>query len=195
MSYRQRWKQRKFKQTVIRAFQLFQFKSENLSFAWKIVLFWAIVMLASLFFPWVIDTGESGLEWTSFTTLVWNLGFPLLFLFFVIIFLLFSQTKKERLKLHTNISFQNYAILLNIGLFVVLSGIISLSFINGLKTFEDTLIYGNWIILSICSGIMLCYGSILLRKEYKNSNIETFVSDTWELKERIIPKNNMKLPF
>jgi hypothetical protein len=152
-------------------------------------------MLASLFFPWVIDTGESGLEWTSFTTLVWNLGFPLLFLFFVIIFLLFSQTKKERLKLHTNISFQNYAILLNIGLFVVLSGIISLSFINGLKTFEDTLIYGNWIILSICSGIMLCYGSILLRKEYKNSNIETFVSDTWELKERIIPKNNMKLPF
>ena len=152
-------------------------------------------MLASLFFPWVIDTGESGLEWTSFTTLVWNLGFPLLFLFFVIIFLLFSQTKKERLKLHTNISFQSYAILLNIGLFVVLSGIISLSFINGLKTFEDTLIYGNWIILSICSGIMLCYGSILLRKEYKNSNIETFVSDTWELKERIIPKNNMKLPF
>lgn len=152
-------------------------------------------MLASLFFPWVIDTGESGLEWTSFTTLVWNLGFPLLFLFFVIIFLLFSQTKKERLKLHTNISFQNYAILLNIGLFVVLSGIISLSFINGLKTFEDTLIYGNWIILSICSGIMLCYGSILLRKEYKNSNIETFVSNTWELKERIIPKNNMKLPF
>jgi hypothetical protein len=195
MSYRQRWKQRKLKQTVIRTLQLFQFKSENLSFAGKIVLFWSIVMLASLFFPWVVDTGESSLQWNAFTTLVWNLGFPLLFLFFVIIFLLFSQTKKERLKLHTNISFQNYAILLNIGLFVVLSGIISLSFINGLKTFEDTLIYGNGIILSICSGIILCYGSILLRKEYKNSNIETFISDTWELKERIIPKNNMKLPF
>lgn len=195
MSYRQRWKQRKLKQTVIRTLQLFQFKSENLSFAGKIVLFGSIVMLASLFFPWVVDTGESSLQWNAFTTLVWNLGFPLLFLFFVIIFLLFSQTKKERLKLHTNISFQNYAILLNIGLFVVLSGIISLSFINGLKTFEDTLIYGNGIILSICSGIILCYGSILLRKEYKNSNIETFISDTWELKERIIPKNNMKLPF
>lgn len=195
MSYRQRWKQRKLKQTVIRTLQLFQFKSENLSFSGKIVLFWSIVMLASLFFPWVVDTGESSLQWNAFTSLVWNLGFPLLFLFFVIIFLLFSQTKKERLKLHTNISFQNYAILLNIGLFVVLSGIISLSFINGLKTFEDTLIYGNGIILSICSGIILCYGSILLRKEYKNSNIETFISDTWELKERIIPKNNMKLPF
>lgn len=195
MSYRQRWKQRKLKQTVIRTLQLFQFKSENLSFSGKIVLFWSIVMLASLFFPWVVDTGESSLQWNAFTSLVWNLGFPLLFLFFVIIFLLFSQTKKERLKLHTNISFQNYAILLNIGLFVVLSGIISLSFINGLKTFEDTLIYGNGIILSICSGIILCYGSILLRKEYKNSNIETFISDTWELKERIITKNNMKLPF
>ncbi len=195
MSYRQRWKERKLKLKLIRMLQVFQFKSENLSFAGKIILSWACILLASIFLPWVVDTWKTAHTWNAFTTLVWNIWYPLFILFFVIIFLLFSQNKKERLKLHTNVSFQNYVILINIWVFVVISWIISLSFVNGLKTFEENILYWNGIILSICAGILLCYGSLQLRKEYKNSNIETFVSDTWELKERIIPKNNMKLPF
>jgi len=194
MDYKERWKKRKIKNALIKTINTLKFKSLNLSISGKISLFWSWILLFSLFQPWLINT-ESSRTWNSFTSLAWNMGFILILLFFILVFFILSTNNKEKLKLHSNISFKNYYIIIVGWLFIIISWLISLSFINWLLFFFQDIIYWRGIILCISSWIIILFWWYLTMKESKNYKLETFVNEYWETEIKITAKNNMKLPF
>jgi len=194
MDYKERWKKRKYKNILIKTINTLKFKSLNLSFSGKVSLFWSCVLLFSLFQPWITNL-ENGKTWNSFTSLSWNIWFILILLFVLLIFFILSTSNKEKIKLHSNISFKNYYIIIMIAIFIILAWLISLSFINWLQFFFQDIIYGHGIILCISSWIIILFWGYLNLKENKEFKLETFINEDWETETKTIAKNNMKLPF
>lgn len=194
MNYRSRWKDRKIKWLLIKFFNLFHFRSVNLHFSEKIILTWNILLLISLFQNWVINTQTLN-SWNSFTSVAWNMWFPFLLWILLVFFFILSKNNQNKLKLYSNISFQNHSLIWFFGLFIILSVIMSISFIHWFVTFSQNIVYGNGTILWLTSWIIITVWAYLMRLHYKTNNIEIFVSETWEIKEKISNKNNMTLPF
>ncbi len=194
MDYKERWKKRKIQNILIKTINTLKFKSLYLSFSGKISLFWSGVLLISLFQPWLINT-DNDKFWTSFSPLAWNIGFILILLLLLILFFTLSTSNKEKIKLHSNISFKNYYIIIISWIFIILSWLISLSFINWLQFFFQNIIYWQGVILTISSGIVILFWWLWSMKEQKEYKIETFINEYWETETKTIAKNNMKLPF
>jgi len=194
MNYRERSTQRKIKNRFINIIDLFKFKSLNLTLPKKIILVWAILNIISLFLPWVVDT-KKNIPWNSFNSISWNIWYLLFIIIFIALFIIFSTNYKEKLKLYSNISFKNHFIIINTWIFILSFSIISLSFINWLQTYFESITYGQWTILSMTSWIVILIWGLLLRKEYKKENSE-IIFDKINSQNEVIPnKNNMKLPF
>ncbi|MCP4523543.1 MAG: hypothetical protein GY828_04965 [Candidatus Gracilibacteria bacterium] len=194
MNYRARGKERKVKLLIIKLFQLFQFRSVYLPFSAKVVLLGNILLSYSLFQNWVLDKVQ-GHTWNSFSSISGNIGYPFLLGTLCIYFFLLSNNKKNNLKLHSNISFLNHSSIGIIGIFVTSLSIISLSFIHGYQTLSQDIISGKGGLLSLTSGLVIILGSYLMRSDYKKHNIEIFISESGELKEKFSNKNNTTLPF
>lgn len=194
MNYRSRWKDRKMKWLMIKIFNLFRFRSVYLHFSEKIIILWNFLLFLSLFQNWVINT-KTLHTWNAFTSVAWNVWYPFLLWIFLVFFFILSKNNQNKLKLHSSISFQNHTLISFFWIFIILSVIMSISFIHWFVTFSQNIIYWNGTILWLTSWIIIAIGSYLMRMHYKNSNIEIFVSETWEIKEKITNKNNMTLPF
>lgn len=194
MNYRSRWKERKMKWYMIKFFNIFRFRSIHLHFSEKIILLWNTLLFISLFQNWVINT-HSQTQWNAFTSVSWNVWYPFLLWVILVFFFILSKNNQNKLKLHSNISFQNHTLITFFSIFITLSVIMSLSFIHWFVTFSQNIIYWNGTILWLTSWLIIMFGSYSMRKHYNNSNIEIFISETWEIKEKISNKNNMTLPF
>lgn len=194
MNYKQRASQRKIHNTLIAFFWLLRFKSLYLSFPKKIVTIGIILGVISLFLPWIVNT-QSGLHFHSFTSLSWNIWFLLALVFFLCFFIVFSHSYKEKLKFYSDLSFKNHFIIISSWAFIVSVSIIALSFIQGLQTYLENMLYGQWIILSLTSGIILLVGGYYMRKDFYNKNSEIILNKVNTNNEMVPEKNNMKLPF
>ena len=194
MNYKLRQKDRKIKYILTKIFHTFSFKSKNLSFGGKIVLFWSITLLTSLFLPWIKDTSNN-ISWNSFTSINGNTGYIILVIVFLIWFLVLSNNNKEKLKLHAKISFQNYLLILLFGIFTTLICFISISYINWLQVFAKNIVYQQGWILALSSWIIIIFGWYIMRKEYFSSNLSVFVDNDENIISKVDQKNNMKLPF
>jgi hypothetical protein len=194
MSYRSRGKERRAKLLLIKLVHILQFQGIYLPFSAKIVLVWNILLFISLFQTWVINTSTQD-SWNSFSALSWNIGYIFLLGILTIFFVLLSTNNKEKLKLHTNVSFKNHSLIWAIWIFIIFWIIISLSFIHGFEKIYQNLEYANGGIFALTSGIIILIWAYLMRIESKKHNIETFIDDQWEIREKISSKNNMTLPF
>lgn len=194
MNYRVRQKERRMRLTLAKIFHTFNFKSKYLSFWGKTVLFWSIILFISLFMPWIKQTW-SGITWNSFSSITGNIWYIIFTFIFIILFLLLSNRNKEKIKLHINISFQNYFLILLFWAFTIIICIMSLSFINGLHTFQEDIIYQKGWILALSSWILITFWWYLLRKEYLTHNLWVFVDNDENIISQIDKKRNMKLPF
>jgi hypothetical protein len=194
MNYRSRWKERKLKWLMIKFFNLFRFRSIYLHFSEKIILLWNILLFISLFQNWVINTQTQN-TWNSFTSVAWNVWFPFFLWILLIFFFILSKNNQNKLKLYSNISFQNHSLIWFFWLFIILSVIMSISFIHWFVTFSQNIVYWNGTILWLTSWIIITVWAYMMRQHYKKNNIEIFVTETWEVKEKISNKNNMTLPF
>lgn len=194
MNYRTRWKERKTKLLFAYFLNFFRFRSVNLPFSAKIILLWNIMLLVSLFQTWVLKI-DSNVSWNSFSTLSWNIGFPLFLWILLIFFFIFSTNHKNKLKLHSNISVQNHSIIWAFWFFTIIISLMSLSFIYGFWSLSQNIIYWNWSILALTSGIIITIWAYIMRSDFHKNHVEIFVNENWELKEKISNKNNMTLPF
>jgi hypothetical protein len=70
-----------------------------------------------------------------------------------------------------------------------------LSFIQGLQTYWEDILYGQWIILSLTSWILLITWWYYMRKDFYNKSSEIILNKVHTSNEVIPEKNNMKLPF
>ncbi len=171
-----------------------KFKSINLTLSKQIIIIWIIITLISLFFPWVIDTNKNIL-WNSFASLSWNIGYILLLILFFSLFIIFSTNYKDKLKLYSNISVKNHFFIITSAFIIISFNIVAVSFINWLNTFFESLIYWNWVILSMTWWFIMLIWWFLLRKEYYSNSSEIILNKLNQNREQIKKEDNMKLPF
>ena len=155
MNYTHRKKERKAKKILTSLYQIFQFKSINLSFSSKITVTWSIVSIVSLFIPWIIDANQTDATWNAFNPIAWNIGFWMILLLMFIIFIVISNTIKEKIKLALDIRVKNYIIIIITWVFILVNSVIYISFVNWLALFLDNIVVGNGVILYMVSWIMI----------------------------------------
>ena len=132
--------------------------------------------------------------WNSFNSIAWNIWYFIFLLLIVALFILFSTTNKEKLKLYTNLSIKTHYYLLTISWIIISFCIISLNFINWLTILSQNLKNWDWIIYCFISWIIILIWWLIIRNNfYKNSSesIEYYNFYTNITKK----KKNMKLPF
>ena len=195
-NYQNRAKSRKLKKTLQNSLNIFKFRSMQISNAEKVVIFWAILSLISLFIPWINE-----IEWSfsanAFSNLAWKSWISIFIIIVLLFFIIFSKQKKEKLKMIWNLHFRNYLIWIIGGIFISISSLSSLSYIAWLQTYSSDVIYGQWPIICLVGWIIIAVGGFLLRRE-ENSWIENiFTEEKNENKNTTNKKqrDNMKLPF
>lgn len=187
-------KNKDIKKIILAFIKNIKFKYINLPVKNQIVVFWSLLWIISLFIPWVIDK-DNNMTWNSFNTISWNIWFILLIIFIIPILLTLSNSYRDKLKLYTDLNFKNHFIIINSWLISISFSIISLSFAIWLSTLGQNIIYWNWPILSMTSGLLILIAWLLIRKEFKKTNSEIILEQLSQNREKIKEKNNMELPF
>jgi hypothetical protein len=172
----------------------FKFKSLNLTISRQIVLLWSIIWFISLFLPWIKDI-DKAITWNSFYSLTWNIGFLLIIILLLPIFVILSTSYKEKIKLYSGLSFKNHFIIITSGFFIISFSIITLSFVNGLHTFFENIFYWNWVILCMTSWFIILIWWLIIRKEYYSDSSEIILNKLNHNREMVKQEDNMKLPF
>lgn len=194
MNYTARSKERRSKLFLMKILHILQFQGIYLPFSAKIILVGNIVLFISLFQSWVIDNSQD-ISWTSFSSISWNIGYVFLLFILTIFFVLLSTNNKQKIKHYTSISFKNHSFIGAIGIFSIFTIGMSISFIHGFSNIYQNLSYSNGGIVALTWAIIITFWAYLMRRESKKLNIDTFIDQNWEIKEKINNKNNMTLPF
>lgn len=179
---------------IIKIFKNLKFKYSNLPMSSQITSFSSLLWIISLFLPWIIDK-ENNISWNSFNTISWNIGYILIIIFTIPIFIVLSDSFKEKIKLYSDLNFKNHYIVINSWLIAISFSIISLSFVIWLSTLWQNIVYWNWPILSMTSWILILICWFFLRKEFKKTSSEIILEQLNQNREKIKEKNNMELPF
>ena len=194
MNLRNKNKQNNIKNEIKCFISNIKFKSINLTFSKQIVLLWVVIWYISLFIPWIKNINE-WIYWNSFYSLTWNIGFLLLIILILPIFVILSTSYKEKIKLYSDLSLKNNFIIITSWIFVISFSIITLSFINGLHTFFENIFYWNWVILSMTSWFIILIWWIMIRKEYYADSSEIILDKLNQNRKITKQEDNMKLPF
>lgn len=190
MNYRSNRKLKEIKNLI----KNLKLKYINLSLSQQITVFWSVLWIISLFFPWIINNWNS-IKWNSFNSITWNIWYLLLFVFLLSILVIISNNYKEKIKLYSDLNFKTHFIIINSWLITIAFSIISLSFAIWLWTIWQDIINWNWPILSMTSGVIILIGWLMIRKEYKKNNSEIILEKLSQDREKNKEKNNMTLPF
>ena len=188
-----RAKYRKIKNIFSGILNTIKFKIEAFSFSKIIILVWIIIWYCSLFMTH-INSIEKDLISNIFNRITFISAIIIILLLSIILFLLFSYNKKEKIKKSANIIFRDYIIIIFISIILFLISINNLWVIIGLETFNSWISYWSWVIMIIISSIFIFIWWFLLKNEYYlTKNI--YLNDSNEQKNQNIEKNNTKLPF
>lgn len=196
MDYKARAKSRKLKRKVTKFLQLIKFQSLNATSYHKMILFWAVVVIIGLFFPWLDIQWLEGIQKINgFSRLLWISGATIFALNLFTIFVLLSENTKEKFKRSFNISFKDYHPPIIWGSIVMLMIINSLTTMRSLRTFSSEVQFEKWVFIAISGTIILLIWWFYLKKYY-DKHVKWIYSDTQEEHERLQKeKDNMKLPF
>jgi small-conductance mechanosensitive channel len=171
-----------------------RFKLNNLTIPNQIVIFLCIVWIASLFMPWVIDK-ENSISWNAFNSISWNIGYIMIIIYIILLFLMISSTQKEKIKLYTDLNFKNHFLIISSGLASICFWIIMVSFVNGLSAVWQNIVHWNGLILSMAIWILICIFGILIRNDYKKVSSEIILQQLNGNREKAKEKDNMTLPI
>ena len=196
MDYKARAKSRKLKRKISRFLQLVKFQSLNATSYHKIILFGALVVIVWLFFPWLEIQWVDGIgKVNGFSRLLWVSGITILLLNLFTIFVLLSDSTKEKLKRALNMSFKDYHPPIIWGIVIILMIINSIITMRSLRIFSSEVQFGRGVFIDISWTIILLIGWFYLKKHY-DKHVKWIYSESPEHHEHDEQvKDNMKLPF
>ena len=171
-----------------------KFKYLNLSLSDQAIILLSFFWIFSLFMPWIIDKNNI-LEWNSFNSITWNIWYLMIILYIILIFIILSNSYKEKIKLYTDISFKNHFIIICSWIASISFGLISISFINWLATIWQNIIHWKWLIFSMVIWIFLIIFWVINRSNYKKTNSEIILEQLNQNREKVKEKDNMTLPI
>jgi hypothetical protein len=191
--YNSRIKTKKMQNFLKKVINNIKFKIESFSFAKIVILVWTLMWYISLFMKW-INSENKHLTSNIFNSITYTSSIILIILLSIILFLLFSFNKKEKIKKTTSIIFRDYVIIVFISIIIFILSINNLGVIIWLQSFSSEISYWAWVVTLIISSIFIFLWALILKKEHYCPN-NIYLNDS---KEQIIEnseKNNIKLPF
>ncbi len=199
MSYRDSAKNRKVKRMLLKAINLIKFGWLNLNNPQKLVLFWVVIWIISLFLTWV-DSVWSFIVWSVFNDVLWITWYLFVLLYLILLALIFSSRNYLIIKNMLQISIKDWFLVVLLSIFNLLLTINSAYIISWLSVFKEWIFFGKWIIFSIIWAIFcIIWWILIVRTKDKvgifSGNISDENADLEEEKHIIDEKNNMKLPF
>jgi hypothetical protein len=184
---------RKIRNFFIKISNNIRFKIESFSFAKIVILVWVLLWYSSLFMKW-IDSENKIFISNIFNNITYISSIIFIISLSIILFLLFSINKKEKIKKSTSIVFRDYIIIIFISIIIFTLSINNLWVIIWLDIFSSEVFYWNWVIILIMSSIFIFIWWFLLKNEhYSWDNI--YLNDSNEQKSENSEINNTKLPF
>lgn len=187
-------RERRTKANFSGIFKNLRFKLNNLTIPNQIVIFLCIVWIASLFMSWVKDT-ENSISRNAFYSISWNIGYLMVIIYAILLFLMISSAYKEKIKLYTDLNFKNHFIVISSGLASVCFGIIMISFVNWLSRVGQNIEHWSWLILSMAVWILICIVWVQIKKDYQKNSSEVILQQLSENREKTKEKENMTLPI
>ncbi len=188
-----RVKTRKIKNFFKHLINYTRFKIESFSFSKIIILMWVLISYFSMFMGWIESTDKS-LSSNAFNNITIFSASIITILLFLILFLLFSLNKKEKIKKTTNIIFRDYLIIIFIALVIFILWISNLWVLMWLKMFSSQINHWAWILVLIISSIIIFIWWILLKNENSSTN-SIYLNDSKDNSSFESTKSNTKLPF
>ena len=208
MNYSINSKNRKLKYKIHLILNRLWFNFFNLSLSQKISFVWIIISFISLFLNWFTIKYETILNYTAFSINAWYVGFIILVELLILLFLILSNSNKEKFKSKTNLVFHDHTIIIFFWLIIFL---LTWAIFNSIKWF--TLLFQdistwNWIVFELVGSIFIIFSGILnyrekkqeiLHKIYVENNLKNNI-DLEEYKDILdnkpsSDKNNMSLPI
>lgn len=169
----------------------------------KISIFWTILVLISLFLPWI-----ESLDWitplnsgnfseNAFSIYTWFIWYFLLILLIFMLFTLISEKRKERLKYFSLLDLPESILVFFTTSILTIISIQYFFMIGWLQTFNQNIIHGSWLILATTWTIILYVWYIFMKKIRKkgNSAILWYENHETHFERKENNPNNMKLPF
>lgn len=199
MSYRDSAKNRKIKRALLKAINLVKFGWLNLNNSQKLVLFWVVIWIISLFLTWV-DSVWSFIVWNVFNDVLWITWYLFLLLYLILLAMIFSSKNYLMIKNLLQISIKDWFLVVLLSVFNLLLTINSAKIVWWLSVFKEWIFFGKWVIFSVIWAIFAIVGWILIIKTKDkiwvfSGNISDEDSTSIEEKSIVDEKNNMKLPF
>lgn len=181
MNYSINSKNRKLKYKLHLILNRLWFNFFNLSLSQKITFVWIIISFISLFLNWFTIKYEKTLNYNSFRINTWYVGYVILIELLILLFLILSNSNKEKFKSKTNLVFHDYTIIIFFWLIIFL---LTWAIFNSIKwftlLFQDISIW-NWIIFELVGSIFIIFSGILNYREKKQ-----------EILHKIYVENNLK---
>jgi len=192
MNYIKSAKYRKLRLKIKKLLNFFNFKFISFDNSSKIILFWTILWIISLFLPW----GELNWDLTlySYDKIMWRVWIFIFFINIIMIFILMSNNIKEQIRVSIQLRIKDKYILLFSSILVLILSITWYQYFWWISWFYNDYLYLDWIKLSIISWIISFIWSFMYYKKDEELFISINNSDidnNWIFKK----DKNMKLPF
>ncbi|MCK9272382.1 hypothetical protein M0P65_02435 [Candidatus Gracilibacteria bacterium] len=181
MNYSINSKNRKLKYKIHLILNRMGFNFFNLSLSQKITFVGIIISFISLFLNWFTIKYDRVLNYTAFSINAGYVGWIIFAELLILLFLILSNSNKEKFKSKTNLVFHDHTIIIFFGLIIfLLTGAIFNSIKGFTLLFQDISI-GNGIIFELVGSIFIIFSGILNYREKKQ-----------EILHKIYVENNLK---
>jgi hypothetical protein len=181
MNYSINSKNRKLKYKIHLILNRMGFNFFNLSLSQKITFVGIIISFISLFLNWFTIKYDRVLNYTAFSINAWYVGWIIFAELLILLFLILSNSNKEKFKSKTNLVFHDHTIIIFFWLIIFL---LTWAIFNSIKwftlLFQDISIW-NWIIFELVGSIFIIFSGILNYREKKQ-----------EILHKIYVENNLK---
>jgi len=181
------------------------FKTSHISTWGKLSLFWVFICFVSLFISWgwsfwntISSENVKIYDFSSFSPIMWYIGFFILSWISLAAFSISSIQKKQKFKYFSLLELRDYSCTIIVGLIVFLWTLHSFFIIIWLKIFSSNITHSNGIILCMTWSIIMIIWGIVIRKEYRMNIKWSYINDSERsphFSEHKDKKGNMKLPF
>lgn len=194
MSYKISAKNRKIKKLIQIILNIISLWWRNFPNYNKMIFFWVIIWILSLFLDWF---NWEKISWNSFNSILWLTWIILFIIYIKIISLLFLWDKIEKIKFIFKINVKNSILIIFLWAFWFWITINTIFIIKNFSFFDsDMMIWIKWVWLNLVWFIFIIIWGFLSNNSKKEVFVYTDNIQKDEVLDEIIQKEtNMKLPF
>ncbi|MBP8016403.1 hypothetical protein KAZ01_00200 [Candidatus Gracilibacteria bacterium] len=168
MNYIANSKNRKLKYKIHIFFNRISFNFLNLTLSQKITLIGVVISFFSLFINWFVIDYEKVIKNNSFSLNAGYVGFIIVLMLAILIFITLSSNNKEKIKSKVNLIFYDHTIIIFFGIIIFLLTLTIFNSIRGFILFFQNITIGKGIIFELIGSIFITIGGILNYREKKH---------------------------